>query len=59
MSKKGVYPYDYMESFDKFNYTTFATKEQFSHCQLNDEHISDEQYKHAKQVWKGFKGGES
>ena len=54
MSKKEVYPYDYMDSFDKFNYTTFPTKEQFSYCQLNDEHISDEQYKHAKKVWKGF-----
>ena len=36
MSKKGVYPYDYMDSFDKFNQTTFPAKEQF-YSQLNDE----------------------
>ena len=55
MSKKGVYRYDYMamDSFNKFNQTTFPTKEQF-YSQLNDEHISDEQNKHAKKVWKGF-----
>ena len=47
MSKKVVYPYDYMDSFDKFNQTTFPTKQQF-YSQLNDEHISDEQYKHAQ-----------
>ena len=28
MSQKGVYPYDYMDSFKKFNQTTFPSKEQ-------------------------------
>ena len=54
MTKKGVYPYDYMDSFDKFNDTQLPSKEQF-YSQLNDEHISDQQYDHTKHVWKNFK----
>ena len=53
MSQKGVYPYDYMDSFGKFNQTTFPLKEQFC-SQLSNEHISDEDYKHAKRDYKGF-----
>ncbi|XP_078363427.1 uncharacterized protein LOC144647502 [Oculina patagonica] len=53
MSRKGVYPYDYMDSFDKFN-TELPTKEEF-YSILNNEHISDKDYKHAKNVWKTFK----
>ena len=29
MNKKGVYPYDYMDSFEKFNDTKLPTKESF------------------------------
>lgn len=46
ISQKGVYPYDYIDSFDKFNQTTLPTKEQF-YSQLNDKRIPDEQYQHA------------
>ena len=53
MSQKGVYPYDYMDSFEKLNQTIFPSKEQF-YSQLNNDHISDEDYKHAKRVYKGF-----
>ena len=53
MSKKGIYPYDYMDSFDKFNDTQLPSKEQF-YSQLNNEHISYDDYKHAKKVWGGF-----
>lgn len=52
MAKKGVYPYDFMDSFDKFN-EKLPTKEEF-YSILNDEHISDEDYKHAKNVWDKF-----
>ena len=48
--KKGVYPYDYMDSFKKFNKTKLPTKEQF-YSILNNEHITDEDYKHAQTVW--------
>ena len=53
MSLKGVYPFDYMDSFQNFNQTTFPSKEQF-YSQLNNEYISDDDYKHAKRVYKGF-----
>ena len=52
MARKGVYPYDYMDSFDKFN-CQLPTKEDF-YSILNDEHISDEDYNHAKDVWNTF-----
>ena len=29
MARKGVYPYDYMDSFEKFNKTELPTKEEF------------------------------
>ena len=52
--KKGVYPYDYMDSFEKFNDSKLPSKEEF-YSQLSDEHISDEDYAHAKKVWETFK----
>ena len=52
MSQKGVYPYDFMDSFDKFN-EKLPSKEEF-YSILNDEHITDEQYKHAQTVWDTF-----
>lgn len=54
MTRKGVYPYDYMSSFDKFSDTNLPSKEQF-YSILNDEHITDEDYKHAQTVSKEFK----
>ena len=53
MKKKGVYPYDYMDSFNKFNITKLPTKEQF-YSILNNEHRTDEYYKHAQTVWETF-----
>ena len=48
MARKGVYPYDYIDSFDKFN-EKLPPKEEF-YSILNNEHISDEYYEHAKDV---------
>ena len=53
MSQKGVYPYDYMDSFEKFNEKELHTKDQF-HSILNDQHITDDEYNHAKEVWNTF-----
>ena len=52
MVRKGVYPYDYMDSFKKFK-CHLPTKEDF-YSILNDEHISDEDYNHAQNVWNTF-----
>ena len=38
MARKGVYPYDYMDSFEKFN-SQLPSKEDFYFI-LNDKHIS-------------------
>ena len=43
-----------MNSFDKFDETELPTKEDF-YSILNDEHITDEQYKQLDNVWKKFK----
>ena len=47
MKQKGVYPYDCMSSFDKFNNKQLITKDEF-YSFLSDEHISDNQQKHAQ-----------
>ena len=52
MAQKGVYPYDYMDSFDKFD-EKLPTKENF-YSILNNQHISDDEYKHAQTVWSTF-----
>ncbi|XP_068757392.1 uncharacterized protein [Montipora capricornis] len=52
MSKKGVYPYDFMDSFEKFN-EKLPSKEDF-YSILNDEHITDKDYQHAQTVWDTF-----
>ena len=56
MTQKGVYPYDYMDSFEKFNETELPTKEEF-YSILNNEHITDEDYSHAQKVWNTFHAG--
>ena len=53
MTRKGIYPYDYMDSFEKFNKTELPTKEEF-YSILNNEHITDEDYNHAQNVWNTF-----
>ena len=52
MSQKGVYPYDYMDSFSKFR-LKLPKKESF-YSILNDSNISDKDYEHAQKVWKTF-----
>ena len=54
MSQKGVYPYDFMDSFKKFDQTELPAKEHFFSI-LNDQDITDDEYDHAKKVWKTFK----
>ena len=53
IKRNGVYPYEYMDSIERFKETRLPPKESF-YSSLNDEHISDEDYKHAKKVWDVF-----
>ena len=43
-----------MESFEKFDQTELPAKEHF-YSILNDQDITDDEYDHAKKVWKTFK----
>ena len=47
--RKGVYPYEYMDSWGKFK-EPLPPKEAF-YSTLNEEGISDEDYQRAKEVW--------
>ena len=53
ISQKGVYPYDHMDSFEKFDQMELPTKDQF-YSVLNDQPITNDGYNHAKRVWKTF-----
>ena len=54
LARKGVYPYEYMDSLEKLKETKLPPKEAF-YSRLNDGGISDEDYAHAQKVWKMFK----
>ena len=53
LTRKGVYPYDYVSSIEKLSETQLPPKEEF-YSNLNDEHITDKDYKHAINVWNTF-----
>ena len=52
--RKGVYPYEYMDGWDKFNDTLIPSKESF-YSNLTMENISETAYRHANNVFKTFK----
>ena len=52
--REGVYPYEYMDSQEKFNEESLPDKESF-YSELNKKGITDEDYVHAQKVWKVFK----
>ena len=52
--RKGVYPYEYMDSWEIFNETLLPDKETF-YSNLHMENITDVDYRHANSVFKKFK----
>ena len=54
LTRKGVYPYDYVSSNEKLSETQLPPKEEF-YSKLNDEDITDDDYQHAINVWNTFK----
>ena len=53
LTKKGIYPYDYMDSFERFKETRLPPQKRF-YNKLGRCHITGEEYERAKQVWKEF-----
>ena len=51
--RKGVYPYEYMDSWERFDETSLPDKEAF-YSELNLEDITDKDYEHAQKVWEVF-----
>lgn len=53
LTKKLAFPYDYMNSVDKYKETKLPPKESFYNL-LNNKHISDDEYYYATEIWKYF-----
>ena len=51
--RKSFYPYEYMDSFERFFETSFPDKDAF-YSNLNMESITDIDYRHAKNVFNDF-----
>ena len=54
IKRKGVYPYEYMNTEERFSETKLPPKEAF-YSRLSGEGITEEDYKHALNVWDVFK----
>lgn len=52
--QKGVYPYDYMDSAEKFNETNLPSIDCF-YNKLNDSNITQNDYEFAQKIWNNFK----
>ena len=51
--RKGIYPYEYMDSWDKFKETSLPSIEKF-YSNPNMSGVSDGDYEHACRVWREF-----
>ena len=52
-TRKGVYPYEYVNSWDRFEETQLTPISAF-YSNLNMSSISEDDYQHAQRVWKEF-----
>ena len=51
--RKGVYPYEYMDSWERFRETQLPDMDEFFST-LTDEDITEADYEHAQKVWEVF-----
>ena len=52
--RKGIYPYEYMDNWNRFNETRFSSKDKF-YSNLYMSGVGDCEYEHARNVWKEFR----
>ena len=51
--RKGIYPYEYINSWKRFDENTIPPKEAF-YRELNLENITDKDYEYVKKVWEAL-----
>ena len=60
LKRKDAYPYEWVDSYEKFKHSSLPEKKYFYSSIKNasrdrsDDHISDEQYQHLQNVWDIF-----
>ncbi|XP_043269138.1 uncharacterized protein [Venturia canescens] len=53
LTRKGVFPYEYIDSFDRLEETALPPRESF-YSSLTDSTVSESEYAHALTVWERF-----
>ena len=53
VSRKGIYPYEYMDDFEKFKKQSLPKKTSFF-SRLKQEKVSEKDFEHAQKVWREF-----
>ncbi|XP_015510307.2 uncharacterized protein LOC107217324 [Neodiprion lecontei] len=53
LTRKGVFPYEYLDALEKLDESKLPPKGKF-YSVLNSSDVSDKDYKHAETVWKEF-----
>ncbi|GJQ82404.1 hypothetical protein Trydic_g11820 [Trypoxylus dichotomus] len=53
LTRKGVFPYDYVDSFLKLDESNLPVKSKFYNSMI-DAYVTDDDFKHANDVWKAF-----
>ena len=54
LQRKDVYPYEYMDSWERFDEASLSDKEVF-YSKLNLKDITDKDYEHPPKVWSVFR----
>lgn len=55
LTRKGIFPYNFLDNQAKLYSTTQLPEKELFYDSLKETHITDEDYEHAKKVWKFFK----